>query len=180
MRVGDGDDLTARVEMLVETGDAGVSVGRDGRIVLVVILEGDDVFGRGVPVEIGNSLMSQEVSGSGNNCVLREAHGGSFAISGWDQILAVGEFVIEKSIGDRADVARIRADVGIGDQRGGEVTGNLLSGRIATRSAVEIVIHDRSEARRSPVVGEAGGNGEARKANLLVRGVIVLITHVAE
>src|SRR5260370_31969834 len=98
MRVGDGDDLTARVEMLVETGDAGVSVGRDGRIGLVVILEGDDVFGRGVPVEIGNSLMSQEVSGSGNNCVLREAQGGSFSISGWDKTLAVGEFVIVKSI----------------------------------------------------------------------------------
>src|SRR5579863_4627819 len=166
--------------MLIEAGEAGVGIGSDGGIVLVVILEGDGVFGSGVPIEIGDGLMSEEVGGAGNDGVFREADGGSGAVGGGDQVLAVGHFGVEESESDRADVPGSGADGGVGQSRGGPVTRNLLGGRVGTRAAVEIVVDDGGEGGGGAVVGEAGGNSESGEADLLVRSVVVLVADVAK
>ena len=44
LRVGDARDLASGIEMLRETGEAGVGVGSDAGIVLIVILQGDSVL----------------------------------------------------------------------------------------------------------------------------------------
>ena len=54
--VDDGEDLRAGVEMLGESGNAGVGVGSEGRIVLVEVLQRDGVFRGGVVVEIGDAM----------------------------------------------------------------------------------------------------------------------------
>ena len=64
LRVGDARDLAAGIEMLRESGRTGVRIGSDAGIVLIVILEGESVFGIDDPVEVGDGLMGEEVGGA--------------------------------------------------------------------------------------------------------------------
>ena len=57
-RVGDGGDLRAGIEVLGESGDAGVGVGRDRGIVLVEVLEAQRVLCRGVVIEVGHGRVA--------------------------------------------------------------------------------------------------------------------------
>ena len=75
-------DLAAGVQMLREAGDAGVGVGSDAGIVLIVVLEGDGVFGGGDPVEIGDGLIGLEVRGAGREGVFGKADGGDETVGG--------------------------------------------------------------------------------------------------
>src|ERR1700746_1538010 len=165
--------------MLIEASEARVGVGRDGGIVLVVILEGHGVFGSGVPIEIGDGLVSEEVGGAGDDSVFREADGGSVAVGGGNQVLAVGHFGIEERESHRTDVAGCGANGGVGQRGGGPVTWNLNARSGKTGAAVEVVVDDGGERGWCAVVGEASGNGEAGEANLLVGSVVVLVADVA-
>ena len=57
--------------MLGEAGDARVGVGREGGVVLVVVLERDRVLGGGVVVEVGNGNVRGKAAGAGDECVVR-------------------------------------------------------------------------------------------------------------
>ncbi len=61
--------------MLGEAGDAGVGVGRDGRIVLVEVLQRERVFLRGVVVEVGHSHVGREAAGAGKEGVVEVRRG---------------------------------------------------------------------------------------------------------
>ena len=62
--IDDGEDLCSRVEVFVKAGDIGVRVRREGRIVLVVVLERKGIFGRGVVIEIGYGEVTREAAGA--------------------------------------------------------------------------------------------------------------------
>jgi hypothetical protein len=107
----------------------GIRVGGDGRVMLVVILGGKGMRGVRVPIQIGHRLMSQEQCSPRNLGIFRKRGNRSLleGVSGiasyllWrapigparslicrrNQVLAVGEFVIEQCIGDWIDPARI-------------------------------------------------------------------------
>ena len=73
--VGDGGDLAAGIEMLSEPGHAGISVGSDAGIVLVVILQRQSVLGVDDPIEVADRLIGQEIRGA-----RREAFSGKLSV----------------------------------------------------------------------------------------------------
>ncbi len=118
--VGDRGDLAACVEVLGEATESGVGVGRGGGIVLVVILEGEGVFGIDDPIEIGDGLIGEEVSGAWRKNIFGEIDGGDVAACGGNHVLAVGKLVIEHGVGERVDIARREADGGDGGRGVGD------------------------------------------------------------
>src|SRR6267154_479888 len=82
--------------MLSESSDAGIGVGRDAGIVLIVILGGERVLGALVPVEVRDSLIGNEISGSGTDGIFRESWRRNLAVGRGNHILAVGKFGLEQ------------------------------------------------------------------------------------
>jgi hypothetical protein len=67
--VDDGEDLSAGIKVIGEAGDAGVGVGGEGWVVLVVVLEGEGVFRGDVVVDVGGELIGFEAAGAGKEGV---------------------------------------------------------------------------------------------------------------
>jgi len=111
--VGDGSDLAAGVQILGEAGRAGKGVGSDAGIVLIVVLKRDGVGWSGNPIEVGDYLIRFEVGGAERERVFGESDGGNEAVGGRKEKLAVGQFVVEQTVGDGTDVTGCCADGGI-------------------------------------------------------------------
>ena len=135
MRVGDARDLAAGVEMLGEAGRAGVGVGSNAGIMLIVVLEGERVFGIDDPIEVGDGLIGEEISGADSEGVFGEVDCRDETVGGGDQELAVGELVVEQAEGDGVDVARGGADCRINLRRLGKIARE--SGAIRGSGAVD-------------------------------------------
>jgi hypothetical protein len=82
LRVGDARYLATGVEMLREAGGAGVGVGSDAGIVLIVVLESDGVLCGGDPIEIGDCLIRLEIGGAGRERVFGKADGRDETVGG--------------------------------------------------------------------------------------------------
>ncbi len=72
LRVGNGGDLAACIQMLGETFNRGISERRERGIVLVVVLQRQSVFRGWLVVEIGDGLIGDEIGGLGEKNILRE------------------------------------------------------------------------------------------------------------
>ena len=68
--VGDGGDLRAGVEVLGKSGNTGVGVRRNGRIVLVEVLQAERVFFGGVVVDVGHGQVGFKPRRPGNEGVI--------------------------------------------------------------------------------------------------------------
>ena len=95
LRVGDGRDLAAGIQPLRKSRDSGIRVGRDARIVLVVILQRQSVLGVDDPVEIADRLIGDEICGSRNESVFREVDRRRVAVVPRHEVLAVGKLVLK-------------------------------------------------------------------------------------
>src|ERR1700691_2727169 len=87
--------------MLGKAGHARGSLGRGVGIVLVVVLQGDEVFGGGIPVEIADGLVCQEVRCAELKGVGGRKRVGNVAIVVGDEPLSVGKFSLEEGEADR-------------------------------------------------------------------------------
>src|ERR1700730_9044670 len=102
--------LAARVEVLSKARDRRVSVGSSSRVVLVVIFSGEGMRRAGIPIQIRDGLIGQEIRCARYFCVFRERlnerwigriEGESIWICRGHQKLAVGQLVVEQCISDR-------------------------------------------------------------------------------
>ncbi len=163
LRVHDRGDLAAGVEILREARRFGVGEGRGGRVVLVVILERERVFGIDDVVDVGDGLVGDEIGSAGSESVFGEIDRWREAAGGWDQKLAVGELVVEKAVGHGIDVAGSGADDGRTVAESGKLPLTSAAMAAGLRSSV------------SP-----GGHDVARAADFLVGVVNVLVAEEAE
>ena len=109
--VGDGGDLRAGVEVLGETGNAGVGVRRECGIVLVVVLEREVSLRVGIPVKIGDCLSAVKRPVPGMKALSRWATVGATppsAVVGYEPLagLAGKRGRVEELQGERIDVGR--------------------------------------------------------------------------
>src|SRR5579862_6536579 len=125
--------------MLREAGGFGVGVGSGSRIVLVVILQRECVFGIDDVVEIGDGLIGDEIRSAGRERVLGKIDRGSEAAGRWDQELAVRQFVVEEAVSHGIDVAG----------------GSAYSGENSSGSG-EIAVDERGYGGRTTITGETG------------------------
>jgi len=70
IHVVDRKNLATRIEMLRPSGNVRVRIGRDGWIVLIVVLQRQRVLGGSIPIQIGNRLIAEEVGSSGQRNVV--------------------------------------------------------------------------------------------------------------
>ena len=168
--VGDGSHLAAGIEVLSKAGHAGISVGRDAGIVLVIILQSQRVLGVDDPVEVTHRLIRQEISSAGGKSVFRKVERRSDAVVPRHQVLAVREFVLKYAQGDRINLVWTCADGSV-QGRAELGVGNVgQAGRYGSRGA------------SSSAVGrvEAEWNGHASNADLLIGTVNVLVAEIGE
>ncbi len=178
LRVAERDHLAACVEMLRKASDRGIRKRSGGRIVLVVILGRKRVSRVGVPIQIGDGLVGDEICCAGNFRVLRESldqrrirgiQGDRVGIRGGNQILPAGQLVIEKRVRNRIDVARPEAHRRI-DRSIGQA-----------ENAREVVVVSHGCKRRSrAIIGESGRDGRPRDSDFVVGRVRVLIAAIKE
>ena len=102
----DGEDLAARIHVLVKSRDVREGVWGGGRVVLVVVLERQGVLGAGVPVQIAHQLIGNEVGRTGKGDVIRMVDGGHAARVGNEPLAALA--------GDRGLVHQVVGDAAAG------------------------------------------------------------------
>ena len=73
LRIGQRRDLAAGIETLRKARNAGVSVGCDARIMLIIVFCRYGVLGASVPIEIGDGLIGGEVGGARADGVFRKS-----------------------------------------------------------------------------------------------------------
>src|ERR1022692_812443 len=87
--------------MLRRSLDRGVSERRRGRVVLVVILQRERVFGADQVIEIGHGLVGDEIRWLRDEGVFREVEGGHGGrIRRRKHVLAVRQLVVQHGEGD--------------------------------------------------------------------------------
>ena len=158
--IGDGGDLRAGVEMLGETGDVGVSVGGEGRIVLVKVLQAERVFFGGVVVNVGHGQVRHEPRGAGKKSVVDVRSGWRGAVEGIVRYEPFAGFTGQRRRIEQYE--RVVVYVGGGN------------GQVADVCTERVVAQVR-QSIRGTVVGQAHGNVHERVADFLVGDVQVLI-----
>src|ERR1700674_2246437 len=145
--------------MLRKSLDRGIPKWRRGRVMLVVILQCECVFGTYQVIEIRYGLIGYEIRRLREEHVLREVdRRPESGMRRRNQILAVGELIVQHSESNRADVVLCRSD-------------HRIYGR------EEIVIGDGSQRCRAAIVGQPERYRCARSSNLQIGNVSVLVAY---
>src|ERR1019366_4691465 len=89
--------------------------------------------GGGVPVEVGDTLVSGEIRGAGDGGVVRDSGIWGVGARGRNEIRAVWHLVLEQEEGDRAHLARRNRSAEVIVRNGGETGGGAVAVRQTRR-----------------------------------------------